>query len=572
LLPKLITGNLRISYLRNMRWGIVFLLAFVYTEGISQEVTYAEAFPGITFTTPVELASPPDNSKRFFVVQQNGIIKVFPNKKGLIAADVKDFLNLSSKVIYGGERGLLGLAFHPQFQTNGYFYVNYTRPTPFESVISRFRVKADNANEADPTSEVILFTQAQPYTNHNGGKLAFGPDGYLYISLGDGGSAGDPQNNAQNLTNLLGKILRIDVDNEAGSLKYSIPVSNPFKNTTHGQREEIFAYGLRNVWKFSIDTTTGTVWAADVGQNVREEINLIVNGGNYGWRLMEGTLCYNPATNCNPGNLILPIFEYPHTNGNSSITGGHVYRGIQIPEWQGDYLYGDYVSGRIWKLRHSEAATTNAFLTMAGGFISSFGEDHNKEPYVVLYSTANTGKIFRYFPSPPLAPDNLTLTYQGESNTLTWTDESNNEVGFIIERSPTGSNSYSVIDTLPYNSTEFLDVLGTDGTDYTYRIKSINDGGESSYAYPENIILGITEQLFSQVYVYPNPAQEFIHLEIPTALLPAQVRITNLMRQELYLSTVSAINTRIDLSVSAGIYLIEIKCREGSVVRKLKRY
>jgi len=552
-----------------MKWGVLISLLMVCANSFAQEVTYAEAFPGIMFTAPVELVSPPDNSKRLFVVQQNGIIKVFPNKKDLAPTDVKDFLTISSKIIYGGERGLLGLAFHPQFQATGYFYVNYTRTITGESVISRYSVKAENPNEADPGSEVILFTQSQPYTNHNGGKLAFGPDGYLYISIGDGGSAGDPQNNAQNLTNLLGKILRIDVDNASGSFNYSIPDTNPYKNNTQGYLEEIFAYGLRNVWKFSVDTSTGTVWAADVGQNAREEINLIVNGGNYGWRLMEGSLCYNPSTNCNPGNLILPIFEYPHTNGNSSVTGGYVYRGIQIPEWQGDYLYGDYVSGKIWKLRHSEGTNTNAFLNLAGGFISSFGEDHNKEPYVLLYSTAATGKIFRYFPSPPVAPDNLTLAYRAESNTLAWTDLSNNELGFILERSPAGTESYSVIDTVSYNTTEYTDPTGNDVTEYTYRIKSYNDGGESTYAYPENVILSVREDLFRQIKLFPNPAHDFVHLEIPVEILPSQLRIVNMMKQEINSISITEPITRLALPASAGLYLVEIQNRMGTVVRKL---
>lgn len=549
--------------------GLIYVGLLISFNSQAQPYTFAEAFPGITFTAPIELLTPPDDSKRLFLVQQNGIIKVLPNKPSISPSDVKDFLNIASKIVYGGERGLLGMAFHPQYKTNGYFFLNYTRSGPLTSVISRFSVKADNPNEADPNSELILFTQAQPYDNHNGGKLAFGNDGYLYISVGDGGSAGDPQNNAQNRTNLLGKIMRIDVDQSEGELNYSIPESNPYKNNTDGYRPEIFAYGLRNVWKFSIDPVTEQLWAADVGQGSREEINLIVNGGNYGWRLMEGSLCYNPSANCNTGNLILPIFEYPHTENNRSITGGFVYRGIQIPQWQGHYLYGDYVSGRFWKLTYENNQASNEFILLSGGLISSFGEDHNGEPYVLQYSTGNSGKIFRFFPQPPVAPADLILTPDGEHMILEWTDLADNELGFVIERSLASESNFTVLDTVAFNSTSYVDELNNNGV-YTYRVKAFNDGGSSGYAYADETIVRTHDVLFKQVRVYPNPAKDVLIVQLPEVPVEWQLRLYNLVQQEIFTRHTTNEKTEMDIRhLPSGIYLLEIQNRLGKTVHKI---
>jgi glucose/arabinose dehydrogenase len=288
--------------------------------------------------------------------------------------------------VSGGERGLLGLAFHPNFKQNGYFYVNYTRGNPLETAISRFQVSKNNPNQSDPASELVLLTYQQPYSNHNGGKIAFGPDGYLYISAGDGGSGGDPQNNGQNLSTLLGKIMRIDVDKKTGNLNYAIPSDNPFRGKGRGYRDEIYAYGLRNVWKFSFDASTGQLWAGDVGQNTREEVSIIERGGNYGWRIMEGKDCFSPK-NCEQASLKKPVWEYFHASGDGqSITGGFVYRGRKLPALIGKYIYGDYLSGKIWALTIREDGTVfNEILLDHDGLISSFGEDKDKELYVCSY-------------------------------------------------------------------------------------------------------------------------------------------------------------------------------------------
>lgn len=290
--------------------------------------------------------------------------------------------------------GLLGLAFHPDFRNNGYLYVNYTAGSKPETRISRFTLKQGGNGQVDPKSESVLLRFDQPYRNHNGGKVAFGPDGYLYISVGDGGSGGDPQNNSQNRSNLLGNILRIDVNSSSGSRNYSIPADNPFAGNSEGYREEIYAYGLRNPWKFSFDKQTGTLWAADVGQNKLEEIDIIRNGGNYGWRVMEGTDCFKPSSNCDQSGLVLPVHEYVRSEG-VSVTGGFVYRGKQLPALQGKYIYGDYASGKIWALTvdGNGKKTDNVLLLTTGFPLATFGEDQENELLVLSYG--NDGKIYR---------------------------------------------------------------------------------------------------------------------------------------------------------------------------------
>mgnify|MGYP001262301701 CR=1 FL=1 len=262
--------------------GCVLLLAPLVYAQYELEI----AFPNLTFARPVDLQHAGDGSDRIFIVEQAGVIRVFANTSSVATADT--FLNIQNRVNdSGNEEGLLGLAFHPNFATNGYFYVNYTASNPRRTVVARYRVSA-NPNRADANSEFVLLTVNQPYENHNGGQLAFGPDGYLYIGMGDGGSGGDPQNNGQDRRGLLGDMLRIDVDNPAGGLNYGIPPDNPFVGNTSGYREEIYAYGFRNPWRFSFDFVTGWLWVGDVGQGSREEVDIVEKGLNYGWRIMEG--------------------------------------------------------------------------------------------------------------------------------------------------------------------------------------------------------------------------------------------------------------------------------------------
>jgi len=356
-----------------------------------------DVFPGLpAFSLPIELVHPGDGTDRLFVVEQRGRIYVFDS--ALPVAPPRLFLNLSDIVsVSGGETGLLGLAFHPSYASNGFFYVDYTssHSGSLKSYVSRFSVSTTNPDSAVKASEVIMLIADQPFENHNGGKVAFGPDGYLYISLGDGGSGNDPMNNGQTLSSPLGKILRIDVDTATPPLAYGIPPTNPFAGNAQGFRQEIYAYGLRNPWKFSFDSWTGKLWAGDVGQGAREEIDTIVLGGNYGWRLMEGTLCtpgVNPTCQDTAG-LLRPVWDYNRSAGDVSVTGGYVYRGTSVPGLRGKYVYGDFVSGRIWALTAGGAnSATNELLLDSPHQISTFAVDRQSELYVVAYGS---GKIYR---------------------------------------------------------------------------------------------------------------------------------------------------------------------------------
>ncbi len=352
------------------------------------------AFPNLSFNRPVGIYHAVDGADRLFVLEQEGLIYVFENLENVTAANI--FVDISDRVLFGGEQGLLGFAFHPNFTENGYFYVDYTAGNPRRTVIARYSVAQNNPNEADKNSEEILLEVEQPYSNHNGGQIAFGPDGYLYIALGDGGSAGDPHGNGQNRSTLLGSILRIDVDSTSGNMNYGVPSDNPFVGNTEGYREEIYAYGLRNPWRFSFDQVTGWLWAADVGQNRREEIDVIEKGKNYGWNIMEGNLCYSPPENCNQAGLEPPIWDYSHDQG-FSITGGFVYRGSELTELIGSYIYGDYGSGRIWALRYdgvNDPVNTEFLNTNLN--IASFGIDGKNE----IYICALDGKIYKLTKSP----------------------------------------------------------------------------------------------------------------------------------------------------------------------------
>ncbi|MFN8343931.1 MAG: PQQ-dependent sugar dehydrogenase [Spirosomataceae bacterium] len=354
-------------------------------------ISLENAFPNLSFTRPVEFTHARDGSNRVFVLEQEGRIRVFENSASTKSAGV--YLDIKNKVSSEGEMGLLGLAFHPDFKQNGYFYVNYTKRKPLETIIARYKAASSGAVVADPSSEMVLMKISQPYDNHNGGKLAFGPDGYLYISLGDGGAWGDQHNYAQNRSSLLGKILRIDV-NQADKGHYGIPADNPYVGNNDGFREEIYAYGLRNPWRFSFDSQ-GRLWAGDVGQNEFEEIDIVTKGGNYGWRLKEANRCYNPRNDCDKGNLTDPIHQYPRSDG-VSVTGGYVYRGKRAPFLKGKYIFADYSNGHIWALTtEGSQKTGNQLLTDEGGSVSAFGEDANGELYILDHYS---GKIKRFTP------------------------------------------------------------------------------------------------------------------------------------------------------------------------------
>ena len=365
-----------------------FLLACSSSTSQGNFTGVEKAFPNLHFERPVDLQQPNDGNNILYVVEQAGKIYSFKNEKGV--EEKKLFLDITGRVDNSGnEEGLLGLAFHPDFKDNGYFYVNYTAANPPGTVISRF--KADQNNGPAVSGEVKILEFDQPYSNHNGGQILFGSDGFLYIGVGDGGSGGDPEGNGQNRRTLLGSILRIDVDRQENGLNYAIPGDNPFAQNGEGFREEIFAYGFRNPWRFCFNPKNNDLWVADVGQNKIEEIDIVQKGGNYGWNFMEGSDCYGAPLDCDKPGLIKPIFEYNHSIGQS-ITGGRFYQSIEIEELQNAYIYGDFVSGKIWALHYKNGKVQkNQLLTNEVGGIAAFGVDDKKELYVLSFD----GSIYR---------------------------------------------------------------------------------------------------------------------------------------------------------------------------------
>ena len=353
------------------------------------EMAVERMFPRLSFDRMVHLTHPGDGTGRLFLVLQPGRVMVFDNDQGV--GSTETFMDIRNRVSdRGNEEGLLGLAFDPEYASNGYFYAYYSAANPRRSVISRFSVSAENPDRADPSSERIIMEVPQPYSNHNGGQVLFGPDGYLYIGLGDGGLAGDPHGNGQDTSTLLGSILRIDVASLDLDGTYAVPPDNPFVGQGGSARGEVWAYGLRNPWRFTFDRQTGDLWAADVGQDRSEEVDIIKPGRNYGWNIMEGLHCY-PLPGCNQQGLELPITEYGR-EGGCSVTGGYVYRGSRLPSLYGAYVYGDFCSGKIWALRHDGAEVTEELLIVDSPLsISAFGEDLAGELYILSFD----GGIYR---------------------------------------------------------------------------------------------------------------------------------------------------------------------------------
>jgi glucose/arabinose dehydrogenase len=347
---------------------------------------------------PLVLTHAGDGSNRIFVATQHGVIHVFPNHPKAAKTDI--FLDIQKRVFYDdkeNEQGLLGLAFHPEYKKNGEFFAFYTlKKTKTINVVSRFKVSKDDPNKADPDSEEELLRIPRPFWNHDGGTIGFGPDGYLYITTGDGGAADDPFKNGQNLKTLLAKVLRIDINGKDEGKKYAIPKDNPFVGKENAL-PEIWAYGLRNIWRMAFDRKTGKLWASDVGQNLYEEIDIIEKGGNYGWSIREGRHPFSVKGVGPRKDLIDPIWEYHHDVGKS-LTGGLVYRGKQLPELEGHYVYGDYVSNKMWALRYDEEkkrVVANRPLIDPGLPVMSFGEDEQGEIYMMTATPSGRG-VFRF--------------------------------------------------------------------------------------------------------------------------------------------------------------------------------
>jgi glucose/arabinose dehydrogenase len=373
--------------LHTMPAVLACLLAATPAAGANYQLE--NAFPYLSFVSPTDIVAPADGSNRLFVVEKTGAIWTFPSDYTTPAQGKTLFLDVSLKIRTSGEAGLLGLAFHPDFKTNGWFYIYYVTDYPYRNILARYHVSAD-PNVADPASELILLDVPKLNYFHNGGQIRFGTDGYLYIGMGDDLNG----NNAQRLTDMTGKILRIDVNNPSGGLNYGIPPSNPFAGNPNGYLEEIYAYGFRNPWRFSLDDATGEFWVADVGEDTYEELDLVTKGRNYGWPLMEGPACFQPSTCDTAGlNLALPLYWYDHTEG-VAIIGGQRYRGKHVPELAGTFVFADYTGGEVWGLNYDGAGTPErSDLVLGAPPLLTFGE--GPLPRRELYVGSNDGHIYR---------------------------------------------------------------------------------------------------------------------------------------------------------------------------------
>ncbi|HTK82319.1 MAG TPA: PQQ-dependent sugar dehydrogenase [Bacteroidota bacterium] len=456
--------------------ALLFILAS--PSSATAQIVLHDEFPNLSFGSPVGLYEPGDGTNRLFVVEQAGRIRAFQNDS--LVTSTKMFLDITDSIASGGELGLLGLAFHPQYASNGYFYVDYTRNNPLRTVISRFQVSS-NPDSAIRASELVLLEQPQPFDNHNGGQLAFGPDGYLYIGFGDGGSGGDPFGNGQDKSTMLGKILRINVDSAAGGKQYSIPADNPFYNNDSGFVQEIFTVGMRNPWRFSFDKPTSRLWVGDVGQNQWEEIDTAVNGGNYGWNIMEGDHCYNSGS-CNQTGLSLPVWEYFHNNGRCSITGGFVYRGSSLPSLYGKYVYGDLCSGEVFTLKLNQLGPPTNELLLNAEMMSSFGVDKFQELYMCAYSE---GRIYKFIsPSPP-EPVSLVSPADGAHGLpnvveCRWTYSVAATKYHLEVATDSAFTSFFLNDSTILDTVRQVGPLAN-ATKYYWRVRALNDNGGSVF-------------------------------------------------------------------------------------------
>ncbi|MEO0560421.1 MAG: PQQ-dependent sugar dehydrogenase [Bacteroidota bacterium] len=408
-----------------MRIGsCLVLLVLLPTTVFAQSFEAVEAFP-VDWFSPVELVAAPGQPDRMYIVEQGVAAPGFDARVQTLRLGetvANTFLDLGARVLRSGEAGFLGLAFHPSYADNGRVFVSYTASAPRRSVISEFTRSASNPLTADPESERVVLEVNQPEGNHNGGQITFGPDGYLYIALGDGGGGGDPEGNGQNTSTLLGSILRIDVDTVPDGEDYGIPDTNPYALTDGPERDEIYAYGFRNPWRFAFDSETDSLWVMDVGQNAWEEISRVEGGKNYGWGTVEGPACFVPG--CTLSAFEAPVFSYKHDEftGGFSISGGMVYRGTAMPELQGQVLYADYITRKVWALDTSGSEPDTTLLTTLSGGplqagISALREGPDGEPYVLMHAFGGATRIFRIESIPvadeeevPIASSSLTLT------------------------------------------------------------------------------------------------------------------------------------------------------------------
>jgi glucose/arabinose dehydrogenase len=488
-------------------------------------------------SVPVDIADAKDNSGRLFIVEQSGKIKIWNGS----SVSSTPFLDISSIITYdGGERGLLSLAFHPDYSTNRYFFVWYNNLNG-DVTLARYQTQSGNANVADAASGVVLMAISKPFTNHNGAKLNFGPDGYLYFGTGDGGNGGDPNNNAQTGTSYLGKLLRIDVNNFSTAPYYSIPSTNPYA-TDPNIKHEIIAFGLRNPWRWSFDKQTGDMWMSDVGQGAWEEVNYVAANNllnkNYGWRCYEGSHVYTTCTPQTPANNVVPIFEYDHSSaGGYVITGGYVYRGTEYPFLQGYYMCIDYATANLWLIKsNGSGGWVTTKQTGLPTTISAFGENINGTLYAAGH---DNGILYKITASSPLPLQLLSFTTKKNSNNyyeLNWevAEEKTGDI-YIIERS-FDNNSFIEIDNKQaitdknYNKYSINTAL-QNGITY-YRLKMVNTNGKIVYS---SVISINNNNVTANITTYKSGGTLYIQSSINLR----QISVIDVSGKELYKKAVT---------------------------------
>lgn len=518
-------------------------LFLVLCSAVFGQTSLENAFPNLSFTRPVDLQNAGDGTNRLFVVEQAGLIWVFENNPDV--TEKKLFLDIQDRVNdAGNEEGLLGLAFHPNYVDSGYFYVDYTASEPRRSVIARYEVSATNPDSAVHGSELVVLEVPQPNTNHNGGQLAFGPDGFLYNSKGDGGSGQGP--NGQDRQNLLGTLIRIDVDTTTAGANYGIPADNPYVGNVDGYRDEVYAYGFRNPWRFSFDVPTGRLWLGDVGESSYEEIDVVEKGGNYGWYIMEGAHCFVPPVGCDQTGLELPLHEYGRSDGGS-VTGGYVYRGAGRPDLVGKYIYADFSSGRIWSLEYDGVnPPVNTLLIDTAFNISSFGVDEDGE----LYLCAFHGNIQRFeVTQSPVALQGYHSYWAQDHVVVAWTIlESDGKLRYDVSRREglIGSFVRMYEPEIVQQSGELrlLDRTTAPGETYVYRIVIFEDDvAETSFE--TTLTTPSTEIRLDQNR--PNPFN-------PATTIGFSLNRTDRVSLRIYDSSGRHVRTLVDRRMTPGTY------------------
>ena len=560
---------------------LVLLPAFAALHfSILTNRSFAQPAPFLIFTpvinsgltSPVDIVNSGDGSGRLFIIEQTGTIKILSGG----SLQPGNFLDISDSISGGGERGLLSLAFHPDYKNNRYFFVYYTNAAG-DITVARFQTQAGNPNAADKPSGVVLLNIAKPFTNHNGGKLVFGQDGKLYFGTGDGGSGGDPNNFAQNGNSLLGKMIRLDVDNFLTPPYYSIPPDNPYVADPL-VRDEIFAVGLRNPWRWSFDRLNGDMWIADVGQNAWEEINSIpfttAGGINYGWRCYEGNAAYN-TTGCLPaGNYISPVFNYPHNfaSGGFSVTGGYVYRGSEFPAMVGYYICSDYVSANTWLIKPDGMGGWNVSIQNGlPGSIAGFGEDE----IGALYAVGLNGVVYKITTNTVLPVTLKQFTGKAFSgyNEIKW--ETANELNiavYEIEYSTDGvhyglAGRVNPVNNGNENSYSFRHTINTTFNKIFYRLKIIDNSGRITYS----TVLVLNEKGSSHVTIYPNPLNNK-HCTVISDKPIEEITLFAIEGRKVFTKQMNNISGTVYIplpDLQNGVYVLQLKLTDGFVNKKI---